>query len=355
MKTFLWEIIFLAILTCLMIFLLVGVAAVLRGEVPRQVAIVSAMFFILGGLSYLYLSRLIFGPLTKLTRRSRKEVNNQRAHELIEDLRLSRQASKRWSEELRKKVEERTRKIALLQRKLTHFEKMASLGTMAAGIAHEIRNPLGIISTAAGCLKSSVNEDSLDKENIIFLREQIAIIEEETERMGRIAANLLSFSRLSTDRTPQLVHINDIIDESITYLRETAPERIELLQSLNRSLPPVKIDRDELRQVFLNIIQNASQAMPDGGAIEISSRQSSDGLMVEASFRDTGCGIPPENLRRIFDPFFTTKDTKKGFGLGLAVSRSIIQKAKGEISVKSTPGEGTTFTVRLPVAKIATM
>lgn len=352
---FLWEVASLAILGFLMAFLLLGAAAVLRGEAPRQTAIVSGIFFILGCLSYLYLSRLIFGPLAKLTQRSRKKSNNQQAlpHELIEDLRLSREASKRWSEDLEKKAEERTRKIMLLQRKLIHFEKMASLGTMAAGVAHEIRNPLGIISTAAGCLKNSVSADnsSPDKDDMAFLREQIAIIEEETERMGRIAANLLSFSQFSMDRAPQSVHINDVINESIAHLRETALEGIELLQDLDRSLPPVKIDQDQLRQVFLNIIQNASQAMPDGGAIEICSRRSSRGSMVEASFRDTGSGILPEDMKRIFDPFFTARGTKKGFGLGLAISHSIIHRAKGEIDVKSTPGEGTTFTIKLPTAK----
>ena len=361
---FLWDVASLAILGFLMVFLLLGAAAVLRGEAPRQTAILMGIFFILGYLSYLYLSRLISRALPKLTQPGKRD-SNQHAQldskhltghalpqELIDDLRLSREASKRWSEELEKRVEERTRKIMLLRRRLSRLEKMASLGTMAAGVAHEIRNPLGIISTAAGALASSVSAESgfLGKDDMAFLREQVAIIEEEALRMGRTAANLLSFFQFSLDGVPQSVHINDVIDESIACLEETALEGIELLRDLDRSLPPVKIDRDQLRQVFLNIIQNASQAMPDGGAIEISSRRSAQRGIVEASFRDTGCGILPKDLKRIFDPFFTARATKKGFGLGLAISHNIIRNAKGEISAKSTPGKGTTFTIKLPTA-----
>jgi two-component system NtrC family sensor kinase len=350
---FLWDVAFLAILGLLMVFLLLSAAALLRGEVPRQTAIVSGIFFILGYLSCLYLSRLISRGLPKLTQERRDSNQHALPQELIEDLRLSREAAKRWSEELEKRVEERTRKIIALRRRLIHSEKMASLGTMAAGVAHEIRNPLGIIGTAAGVLKSSVSAESnsLGKDDMAFLREQIAIIEEETFRIGRIAANLLSFSQSSLDGVPQSVHINDVIYESVACLQGTALSGIELLQNLDRSLPPVRIDREQLRQVFLNIIQNASQAMPDGGTIEISSRRSSQRGMVEASFRDTGCGISPKDLKRIFDPFFTARATKKGFGLGLAISHNIIYRAKGEIDVQSTPGKGTTFTIKLPTTQ----
>jgi len=353
---FLWDVTYLAILGLLMVLLLLGAVAVLRWEGHQQTVIISGIFFLLGYLSCLYLSRLIWGPLARLRRESRRRDNTQHAlpQELIEDLRLSRLEAKRWSEELEKRVEERTRKIIALRRRLTHFEKMASLGGMAAGVAHEIRNPLGIISTAAGYLKSSTsaNNGSLSQGEVAVLREQIAIIEEEVERMRRTTDNLLSFSRFSLEGAPQPIHINDVIDESIAYLQDTALQGIELLRDLDRSLPPVRIDRDQLRQVFLNIIQNASQAMSDGGTIEIHSRMGENRSMVEVSFRDTGCGISPENLKRIFDPFFTARGAgKKGFGLGLTISHNIIRKSRGDISVKSVLGKGTTFTVKLPVAE----
>jgi signal transduction histidine kinase len=339
-----------------MILLLLSAVAVLRGEGQWQTAIIGGIFFVLGYLSCLYLSRLIWNPLAKLMRESRGRDNNQHAlpQELIEDLCLSRQEAKRWSEELEKRVEERTRKIIALRRKLIHFEKMASLGGMAAGVAHEIRNPLGIISTAAGYLKGSIstNNGSRSKDEVPILREQIAIIEEEVERMRRTTDNLLSFSRFSLEGAPQPIHVNDVIDESIAYLEDTALQGIELLRDIDRSLPPVRIDRDQLLQVFLNIIQNASEAMLDGGTIEIQSRREEKSSMVEVSFRDTGCGIPPKDIKKIFDPFFTARDGgKKGFGLGLAISREIIRKSRGDISVKSTLGKGTTFTIKLPVAK----
>lgn len=353
---FLWDVAYLAILGLLMVLFILGAVAVLRWEGQQQMAIIGGIFFVLGYLSHPYLSRSIWSPLAKLMRESRGRDNSQRAlpQELIEDLRLSRLEVKRWSEELEKRVEERTRKIIALRRKLIHFEKMASLGGMAAGVAHEIRNPLGIIGIAAGYLNSSIsaNNDSLSKSEVAVLREQVAIIEEEVERMRRTTDNLLSFSRFSLEGVPEPIYINDVIDESIAYLQDATLQGIELLRDLDRTLPPVRIDRDQLRQVFLNIIQNASQAMLDGGTIEIHSKRGEKRSMVEVSFRDTGCGIPSGDLKRIFDPFWTTKSAgRKGFGLGLAISHNIIRKNRGDISVKSVLGEGTTFTIKLPITE----
>jgi two-component system NtrC family sensor kinase len=217
---------------------------------------------------------------------------------------------------------------------------MASLGEMAAGIAHEINNPLtGILSFA-----SLVREEpSLDPE----LKPDLDIIIKETRRCARIVKGLLEFSRASVPQKKD-VNLNKLI-ESVTYLlqQQSSFFNIQIINDLDEDIPDLLADPNQLSQVLMNIIINASHATQEGGSITVRTGYEVKGRCVVVEIADTGCGIPKENLGRIFDPFFTTK--ADGTGLGLAVSYGIIKNHGGDIDVKSEVGKGTTFTIKLPV------
>jgi two-component system NtrC family sensor kinase len=225
---------------------------------------------------------------------------------------------------------------------LVSSEKMASLGKLAAGIAHEINNPLGGILIYSSLMMEDLPEDDPK-------RGDLARIVQEAGRCKDIVKSLLEFAR-QTEPRKEPTDINRAINDGLFFLVNQALfYNIQIVKELDPFLPFVRGNASQLKQVFMNIIVNAAEAMHGSGTLTITTSQSPDRKTALIAFTDTGEGIPEENFSRIFDPFFTTKDVGKGTGLGLATSYGIVEDHGGRISVKSKVGEGTTFIIELPV------
>lgn len=229
------------------------------------------------------------------------------------------------------------------QERLVRSEKLAAVGKLASGVGHELRNPLGAIRNALFTIKKK-KTDTGGLTDTQKANQLLEIIEKETERSIKIVNDLLGFSR-TTKPTVFPTKIHSLIESSLSRLR--IPENVRKVVQLDDSLPLVLVDANQIEQVFINLIQNACDAMPMGGLLTISARREGDAVLA-ITVTDTGCGIPDDIKNLIFDPLFTTKP--KGLGLGLAVSSSIIQRHGGYIDVKSKAGEGATFIVKIPVA-----
>ena len=245
------------------------------------------------------------------------------------------------TQNLEERVRERTRELEETQEQLIQSEKITSLGKMAAGIAHEINNPLTSILLNSHLLAENVTSDGEASDNL-------NLILEETVRCSKIVKGLLDFSRQATaEKVP--TDINQLIEDTLMLVKShVLASRTDILRGLQDGLPAVHVDPGKIKQVFTNLIINAIEAMPDGGTLSLASRTSDDGTSVEIEFSDTGCGIPEEIVKRIFDPFFSTKKGK-GTGLGLSVSYGIVKHHGGDITVRSSVGAGTSVTVILPV------
>ncbi len=247
-----------------------------------------------------------------------------------------------WGKTLEKKVEERTIELREMQAHLIQSEKLASLGKLAAGIAHEINNPLGGILIYSNLLLEDIGEKSPFYENL-------KKIVKETSRCKNIVRGLLEFARPKEPET-SLININEIVDSALAIMeRQTLFQNIKIKKTYASDLPKIVADGAQLQQVFMNIILNAAEAMDGDGRLTLSTSLNEDGSYIEAQFSDTGHGIKEEDKIRLFEPFFSTKEVGKGTGLGLAISYSIIQKHNGTIEVDCQIGKGSTFTVRLPV------
>jgi len=230
------------------------------------------------------------------------------------------------------------------QEGLIQAEKLTSLGQLAAAVAHEINNPLAGVLVYTQLLAKKINSDKLTKESAT---EYLSKMESELTRSSRLIRNLLDFARQSPPRFWD-VDINEVINRSFELAAHSAElQHVEVLKELDPALPRISADFDQLQQVCTNLIMNAIQAMPNGGTLAI--RTSADKTQVKIGVQDTGVGISPENMRKLFTPFFTTRREVKGVGLGLAVSYGIIQRHHGKIEVQSKEGEGTTFTIYLPL------
>lgn len=243
------------------------------------------------------------------------------------------------------KLESAYKELKDTQEQLHSAEKLASIGQLAAGVAHEINNPLGSIMLYASMLKKKIekcNEDPQSKEDLM-------LIIEEANRCKNIVANLLNFARQGKLKITN-VNILEMIT-GITKILKINPAFREIDFQINNKLELYELfgDSDQLKQVFLNIITNACEAMEisEIKILTVTISNENGNILIEVN--DTGCGIPQENIGRIFTPFFTTKKMGKGTGLGLAISYGIVKMHKGEIKVKSIPGEGTGFTISLPI------
>lgn len=245
-----------------------------------------------------------------------------------------------WGEKLGKKVEQRTDEIKKIHSQLFRSEKLASLGKLAAGVAHEINNPLTGILTNSSLLLDDLPENDPN-------REDVEVIVKETIRCREIVKRLLDFAR-QTKPLKELVDVNGIIESIVLLVRnQTSFRNIIVQKNLSDKLPAIMADRDQIQQVFINIIINAAEAMPKGGTLTIDTLLSSPEDFINIKFTDTGHGIPEHLREKIFDPFYTTKEN--GTGLGLSISYGIIEQHGGEINVDSISGEGTTFTIKLPI------
>lgn len=228
------------------------------------------------------------------------------------------------------------------QRQLIQSEKLASVGRLAAGVAHQINNPLTGVLTYSSLLLRSKPENDPD-------REDLKVIVDETMRCREIVKGLLEFSR-QAEPQKEAVDINKIITNALSLTRNQALiNNVKVIGELGDQLPNIVVDGSQIQEVFLNIILNAIDAMPEGGELRVTSNMTNSDQFVQIRFSDTGCGIPPENLDKVFDPFFTTKDSSKGTGLGLAVAYGVIEKHRGKINMESEVGKGTTCIIDLPV------
>jgi len=237
-------------------------------------------------------------------------------------------------------LEDTIRKLRQKQAQLVEAEKLASIGILAAGIAHEINNPLTSVLTFSNLMLEQTPEDDPRYE-------RLKMMVNETDRARNIVRQLLSFAR-ETPIRPEKININRPVAEIVDSLNAREAFRgLELEVNLSDSLPEIYADPAGIGQVVMNILLNAIHAITPPGSIGLSTRAA--GNFIEIIFTDTGCGIPEESINKVFDPFFTTKDSDKGTGLGLAVSYGIIKKHGGSIDVESEPGRGSTFTVRLPL------
>ncbi len=227
------------------------------------------------------------------------------------------------------------------RKRAVNAEKLASLGTLSAGVAHEINNPLtGILTSAHMVLKALPKNHKC--------REDLEIIISETIRCRDIVRGLLDFSRSSAaEKKP--VRVEAVIDKTLTLVKQRIKdEGVSIDAVFDPAVPAVSADENRLEQVFLNITLNALEAMKGGGRLSIRAKQA--GGFVNIEFSDTGCGIPEKNINAVFDPFFTTKEAGQGTGLGLAVSYGIIKEFDGQISIESAEGKGTMVTIKLPLS-----
>lgn len=353
---------------------LVAINEKMRAHVVSMIA-VSIGFILLVSLSAAWLlQRMIYLPLADLDKAAKRLSSGNFDHAIpvrsddefgslarssnamMGALKKSRQELEDWVQNLEQKVDERTKELRLAEAEVARGEKLASIGQLAAGIAHELNNPLTGVLTFTHLLRKKMPDGSQDAEDL-------DLVIRETKRCASIIRRLLDFAR---EKTPekQLVGLNGVIEETVRFVeRSAALQQVEIVLELDEDLPELYVDADLMKQVLMNILVNAQQAIEGRGTITVRSHfraarkfANSAGAAVpavEITVSDTGCGIPKANLQRIFDPFFTSKEVGKGTGLGLSVSYGIVASHGGDIEVESTVGEGTTFRVYLPATRAA--
>jgi signal transduction histidine kinase len=228
-----------------------------------------------------------------------------------------------------------------------YANKMASLGRLSAGVAHEINNPLAIINEKAGLIKDLFTLQRTYAEDP-KLNQLVDSILYSVERCARITKRMLNFAR-HMDVRPQELDVGEVIHEVLGFLHKEAEFRsISLSVDAAPDVPRIVSDRGKLQEIFLNLINNAFAALSDGGCLAISVRRA-EGRFVCVTVSDNGCGIPPAELKRIFEPFFSTRTGRGGTGLGLSITYGLVQEIGGRIEVESVPGNGTTFSIFLPL------
>jgi signal transduction histidine kinase len=249
-----------------------------------------------------------------------------------------------YYEQLENEVELRTKDLEQIQEKLIRSERLAAVGELASGVGHELRNPLNVIRNCAYLLNMALTEKS-DEEAVNTLK----VLDKQIDIANKIVTDLLDFTRIKPP-TQSKIDLNYLIKESLSYI--TVPEHVTVKAHLNGHSPQIVTDGEQISRVFTNIISNALQAMSGPGAAkagELGIDIGSDDNFVWIKFKDSGCGIAEENMKKIFEPLFTTKP--KGIGLGLAISKRLVEQNGGKIEVTSQVGEGATFTVKLPLEK----
>jgi len=318
-----------------------------------------SLLLLLSGCLTLLTQKLVNIPVKKLllhTRHlSRGELDSRIDHvpsdeigelaaafnEMAHNLQIAQEELREWNNTLEAKVEERTARIQSMQTKLIRSEKLATVGELVAGIAHEINNPLTGILMYSSMIETDTR---LDPE----LKSDLQTVVRETQRCAEIVKGLLDFSRESIPRKRQ-ESVNRVMDKTLALVeRQASFHNIVITKQYGENVPDVLIDPNQIEQVFMNILINASQAMENGGELNIYTGGDARGQTLFVRISDTGCGIPEKSLAKIFDPFFTTKENR-GTGLGLSVSYGIIENHGGHIEVSSQEGKGTTFTIILPL------
>ncbi len=347
-------------------------------KADAQLAVSSTrMFFYTAGamllvaiLSWLFVWRVVGKPIKALEKGtehlSQGELGYQidvRSHDEVGDLahsfngmslqlRAATEEIVTWAKTLEDRVDEKTRELRSAHEHMLHVEKMASLGKMAAVVAHEVNNPLSGILTYAKLLRKWVGSGQAEHEKREEAMECLDLIATESRRCGELIKNLLSLSRTSPMNV-QSTDLHAVIDRSLLLVRHQLElGGIELQLKVAENLPRVPCDPAQIEQVLIALVMNAIDAMPRGGNLWLDARLSDDETEIEIRVRDDGAGIAPDFLPHLFEPFLTTKETGHGVGLGLAISRGIVERHGGRIEVKSELGRGTTFIITLPTQAV---
>src|SRR5208283_3648915 len=319
-------------------------------------------------LSAAFVRHMLGGPLKALTAGTRAIGSGDFSHQIkvdssgeLRDLATSfntmsqqlleaRKEIDAWTRTLEARVEEKTRQLSGAQDEMLRVERMASIGKLAAVVAHEINNPLAGILTYAKLLKKRLSRESAmpienQKEDI----EMLDLVETESRRCGEIVKNLMTFAR-ATSLSREPADLNLVIDRCIRLVQhQLTLKNIELHLNLAPDLPNVRCDPGQIEQVILALVMNAIDALPNGGNLTLNSHRVPGTGNIQIEVRDDGVGMPPDVLANMFEPFFTTKEHGRGLGLGLAISRNIVDRHAGKIEVASEPGRGTCFTITLPL------
>ncbi|MGA1790688.1 MAG: response regulator [bacterium] len=262
---------------------------------------------------------------------------------LIDEKKRLEKENLEYQRDLEKKVKKRTKEIESLNLLLKEFhtklirsERLATLGTFVSFVSHELRNPLSVIQNSIYYLKSHIQVDNPK------IEKYFGIMDEEVAIAQKIIDDFLNFTK-GRALELSLVDINSLIQKVLDLIN--IPDNIKTTFNLEKDLPHIKVDRDYIQQVFVNIINNAIQSMPNGGKLTLSSRKDAELIIIDIS--DTGTGLSENDLERLFEPFFSKK--KEGTGLGLVICKFLVDRHKGKIKVKSEPGKGTVFSIHLPM------
>ncbi|MGD0790661.1 MAG: ATP-binding protein [Terriglobales bacterium] len=332
----------------------------------RMLSYTAGAMLIVAVLSWLFVWRVVGKPIKALKKgtehlsqgelgyqievRSEDEVGDL-AHSfngMSLQLRAANEEIVSWAKTLEDRVEQKTKELNRAHDHALHVEKMASIGKMAAVVAHEVNNPLSGILTYAKLLRKWVGSGQTEHEKREEAMQCLELIASESRRCGDLVKNLLILSR-TAPMNVQSTDLHAVIDRCLLLVRHQLElAGVELQLRLAKDLPRVPCDPAQIEQVLLTLIMNAKDAMPRGGNLWIETRLRDDETEIEIRVRDDGAGIAPDVLPRLFEPFLTTKESGHGVGLGLAISRGIVERHNGRIEVQSELGRGTTFTVTLP-------
>ena len=318
-------------------------------------------------LSWFFVWRLVGQPLKRLTAGTKELADGNLGYQLAVDSsdeagelatsfnRMSLQLQSAngqivaWAKTLEDRVDEKTRELKRAHEQVLHVEKMATIGKMAAVVAHEINNPLSGILTYAKLIRKWIERGETQTSKKGEAEQCLTLIAEESRRCGELVKNLLTFSR-TAPMNVQATDLTTVADRSVRLIaHQLELNGIELHTNLPKGLPHIQCDPGQIEQVLLALMMNAIDAMPRGGNLWLSMGIAANAAEIAIEVRDDGSGIPTDILPNIFEPFVTTKEGGKSVGLGLAVSQNILERHGGRIEVESVPGKGTTFTVTLPV------
>jgi len=339
----------------------------LRESSIRMLAYTIFAVLLIAVVSGIFVWRVVHIPVKKLTagtnRLARGELGYQldivsrdelgelalSFNQMSRQLREAREEAEIWAQTLEARVEDKTRDLKHAHQQVMQAEKMASIGKLAATVAHEINNPLAGILTYAKLLRKWLDRDGWNAQRRDEVRGSLELIESESRRCGEIVRNLLTFSR-SSPMNLQWVDLNPVIDRCVRLVQhQTELNNVQLQPQLAENLPQVQCDAAQIEQLLLALIMNAIDALPHGGNLWVRSRMVPEVGAVQLEVQDDGVGIPESILPNLFEPFFTTKEKGHGVGLGLAISKGIVERHRGRIDVDSKPGQGTKFTISMPV------
>jgi len=268
-------------------------------------------------------------------------------NKMVSELILSRAKLEQLNENLEQRVEDKKQKLKIAQHQIIQAEKMSSLGRLAAVIAHEINNPISGIIVFINLIKKIISKGNLGEEKLTKITKNLGIMESEAKRCGNIVTELLSFSRQG-DKVEKS-HIETILNKAIAILNhKMKTKNIALNLEIENNLPEISCIPGQIQQIFMNLIQNAMDAMSGGGDLSIIFKNNENEKQIVMTFKDTGSGIPKENIPHLFEPFYSSKDKGQSIGIGLFIVYGFIEQHNGTIEVQSDFGSGTEFIVSLP-------